>query len=250
MEGGKTATTKTYEITIDGKICTAEHGEFLWDVAKRNGIHIPALCRSDYFEEHRACCRVCIVEVIARGRSKVVTSCVYPIEGECEVLSNSPKIRRERGLIMALLAARAPESDNMKSMARFMGEDVDYRRLKPLDAGKCILCGRCVQACESMGAGSIATVNRGTEKEINTPYGAANDACIGCLSCAKVCPTDAIAYSEDDETRTIWYRSFELVHCAQCGALMGTKEMLEFDTCDACRKNAIADALAETYRFV
>ena len=38
---------KTYEIVIDGKTCTAEHGEYLWDVAKRNGIEIPALCRSE-----------------------------------------------------------------------------------------------------------------------------------------------------------------------------------------------------------
>ena len=37
---------KTYDIVIDGKTCTAEHGEYLWDVAKRNGIEIPALCRS------------------------------------------------------------------------------------------------------------------------------------------------------------------------------------------------------------
>ena len=72
---------KTYDIVIDGKTCTAEHGEYLWDVAKRNGIEIPALCRSEAFPEHRASCRVCIVEVVARGRSKVVTSCVYPIEG-------------------------------------------------------------------------------------------------------------------------------------------------------------------------
>ena len=47
---------KTYEIVIDGKTCTAEHGEYLWDVAKRNGIEIPALCRSEAFPEHAAAC--------------------------------------------------------------------------------------------------------------------------------------------------------------------------------------------------
>ena len=40
---------KTYDIVIDGKTCSAEHGEYLWDVAKRNGIEIPALCRSEAF---------------------------------------------------------------------------------------------------------------------------------------------------------------------------------------------------------
>ena len=166
---------KTYDIVIDGKTCSAEHGEYLWDVAKRNGIEIPALCRSEAFPEHRASCRVCIAEVVARGRSKVVTSCVYPIEGECEVHTDSPRIVQDRKVLMALLAARAPESNLMAAMASHMGAGEGYERLEPLDAGKCILCGLCVQACESMGTGAISTVNRGVDKEINTPYGAALD---------------------------------------------------------------------------
>ena len=60
----------TLTITIDGKECTCEKGEYLYDVAKRNGIFIPVLCRSDAFDDHRACCRVCIVEVEERrGRT-------------------------------------------------------------------------------------------------------------------------------------------------------------------------------------
>ena len=241
---------KTYEIVIDGVSCTAQHGEYLWDVAKRNGIEIPALCRSNAFAEHRACCRVCIVEVITRGRSKVVTSCVYPVEGECEVLTNSPKIAQERKVLMALLAARAPESDVIADMALQMGATEGYARLKPLDTGKCILCGLCVQACESMGAGAISTVNRGVNKEVNTPYGVASDVCIGCLSCANVCPTGCIEFTEDAETRTIWNRTFALIRCKECGQVLGTREMSDVDICDACRKKALADELAQTYRFV
>lgn len=127
---------KTYDIVIDGKTCSAEHGEYLWDVAKRNGIEIPALCRSEAFPEHRASCRVCIVEVISRGRSRVVTSCVYPIEGECEVHTNSPKIVQDRKVLMALLAARAPESDLMAAMASHMGAGEGYERLEPLGCGQ------------------------------------------------------------------------------------------------------------------
>ena len=127
---------KTYDIVIDGKTCTAEHGECLWDVAKRNGIEISALCRSEAFPEHRASCRVCIVEVIARGRSKVVTSCVYPIEGECEVHTDSPRIVQNRKVLMALLAARAPESDLMAAMASHMGGGPGIRAPRAFGRGQ------------------------------------------------------------------------------------------------------------------
>ena len=100
-------------ITIDGVECTCEKGEYLYDVAARNGIWIPVLCRSDAFDDHRACCRICIVEVEIRGKRKVVTACVYPIEQECAVYTKSEKILEERAVIMALLAHRAPDSERM-----------------------------------------------------------------------------------------------------------------------------------------
>ena len=94
-------------ITIDGVECTCQKGEYLYDVAKRNGIWIPVLCRHDAFDDHRACCRICIVEVEERGRRKVVTACVYPIEQECAVFTKSEKILEERGHHGATGAPRA-----------------------------------------------------------------------------------------------------------------------------------------------
>ncbi|MGN0059885.1 MAG: 2Fe-2S iron-sulfur cluster-binding protein, partial [Coriobacteriales bacterium] len=136
-------------ITIDGKDCTCEKGEYLWDVAKRNGIPIPVLCRSDAFPEHRACCRVCIVEVEIRGRTKVVTSCVYPVEQECEVRTNSDRIKEERSVVLGLLAARAPEAQRVTFHSQAMGNE-GLERLITLDGEKCVLCGLCVQACDSL----------------------------------------------------------------------------------------------------
>lgn len=246
------------EIIIDDKTCTCEKGEYLWDVAKRNDIGIPVLCRSDAFEDHRACCRVCIVEVEIRGRSKVVTSCVYPVEQECIVRTNSEKILRERAMVMNLLAKRAPDSETIASRAKGMGKGNDYSRLIALDTGKCILCGLCVQACNSLGAGAISTVNRGTDKEVNTPYGAASGDCLGCLSCANVCPTGEITYTETETVRSIWHRDFELVRCEECGAVMGTPESLKHAhaddadghmLCDACRKRKLATEMMKTYRL-
>ncbi|MBR3258603.1 MAG: 4Fe-4S binding protein, partial [Eggerthellaceae bacterium] len=123
----------------------------------------------------------------------------------------------------------------------------------------CILCGLCVQACNSLGTGAISTVLRGTEKKVSTPYDKASAFCVGCLSCANVCPTGAIEYRETETTRTIWNREFHLVFCAECGAPLGTPEALrhavgpEGETptvCEACRKKHLADEMMSTYRFV
>lgn len=247
-------------ITIDGKECTCEKGEYLYDVAKSNGIFIPVLCRSDAFDDHRACCRVCIVEAEERGRRKVVTACVYPVEHEAAFYTQSDKIKEERTVILALLAHRAPEAERIAQMAKFFGAAEGFERLVSLDNEKCILCGLCVQACASLGTGAISTVNRGTDKEVDTPYGKPSMACVGCLSCANVCPTGAISYEQDAAMRTIWNRTFELQFCERCGALMGTKESVAHAAeaagedapavCDACKKRAIADEMMATFRYV
>lgn len=250
--------SETLTITIDGKECTCEKGEYLYDVAKRNGIFIPVLCRSDAFGDHRACCRVCIVEMEDRGWRKVVTACVYPVEKECAFFTDSDKIKEDRAVVMALLAARAPQSDRIGQMARFFGAADGFDRFVRLDGEKCILCGLCVQACDSLGTGAISTVNRGTDKAVDTPYSAPSKACIGCLSCANVCPTGAIEYESDATSRTIWNRTFALAFCEECGAVIGTEESVAHAAetagaeaprvCEACRKRAVAAGMMKTYR--
>ena len=245
-------------VTIDGVECTCEKGEYIFDVAKRNGIFIPTLCRHDAFADHRACCRICIVEVVIRGRAKVVTSCVYPIEEPCEILTQSEKIREERAVLYALLAHRAPEAPGMNQMGGALDAG-GATRLVTIDGEKCILCGLCVQACDSLGTGAISTVNRGTDKKVSTPYDKPSAFCVGCLSCANVCPTGAIEFAETDTSRTIWNRTFDLVRCAECGEVMGTSEQVAWavgadaeppTVCDACRKKHMADEMMQTYRFV
>lgn len=248
----------TINLTIDGVACTCERGEYLYDVAARAGIHIPALCRHDAFPEHRACCRVCIVEVEIRGRTKVVTSCVYPVEQDCTVCTNSDRIREERAVVMALLAHRAPESDMVASMARRMGAADGFERLVSVEGEKCILCGLCVQACDALGTGAISTAMRGTDKLVTTPYDNLSLDCVGCASCANVCPTGAIECTQTDETRTIWGREFPRVRCERCGAPLGTVEATalaarkagidEPSLCPECRQRAMADVMASAYR--
>lgn len=245
-------------VTIDGVECTCEKGEYIYDVAKRNGIRIPVLCRHDAFADHRACCRVCIVEVEQRGRTKIVTSCVYPIDGECEIRTNTERIQEERSVIFALLGHRAPEADVIRKMSSSL-EMSGFDRLVSIDNEKCILCGLCVQACNSLGTGAISTVQRGTDKKVDTPYDKPSQYCVGCLSCANVCPTGSITYTQSETTRTIWNREFDLLFCEECGRVMGTPESVRHAVeneseipavCDECRKRKLADEMMQTYRYV
>jgi len=241
-------------IVIDGKECRAEHGEYILDVAKRNGIHIPALCHSEALPG-QGNCRMCIVEIIDNSRRKIVTSCSYPITKEIEVVTCSEKIKKMRKTIMRLISARAPSSDLIKQLS----EEYDLppeTKFKIDKEEKCILCGLCVRACGEVGAHAISTVNRGTIKKVSTPFEETPPECIGCGACAYVCPTGAIEIEEHQGKRTIWNKTFELLKCTGCGDYFMTQEQYEYIKnkkgiaidgllCDKCRKKSTGEKLKE-----
>lgn len=242
-------------VTINGKPCVCEKGEFLLQVARRNGIEIPTLCHHEAIAG-QGCCRLCIVEVVERGRGRIVVSCVFPVERECEVFTDSEKVRRERGMILRLLEKRAPESPEIRALCeKYAAPEIE--RFVRADGEKCVLCGLCAKACGELSVGAISTVNRGVTKEIATPYHEPSSVCVGCGSCASVCPTGAIEVVETADTRTIWGKSFRLVRCARCGQVIGTQEELDYaakrsgqepDTlCRTCRQERMAEVFSRTY---
>lgn len=247
------------KIIIDGKECEASRGEFILDVARRNCIYIPTLCHSDALPG-QGNCRLCIVEVIENRRRKVVTSCIYPIQREIEVVTNSEKIMKMRRTILMLLAARVPNDERLNDLRKeyavpdVVRFNVDYTE-------KCILCGLCVRACDELGSGAISTVCRGVTKKVSTPYDEPSDVCIGCGSCVSVCPTGAIKVEEKNGTRTIWGKTFKLLKCSKCGEYFATPEQMEYIKnkldmeddiilCEKCRKRVTADKLKDIYEGV
>lgn len=244
------------KITIDGKICEAQRGEFILEIAKRNHIRIPTLCHSDALPG-QANCRVCIVDVVDNGWHKIVTSCVYPVTKEIEVITNSPKIISMRRTIIMLLAARVPENEYLNELKKEYGV-ADPVRFILNPSEQCILCGLCVKACEKVGPAAIATVNRGITKKVSTPYDEPSRQCIGCASCAEVCPTGAIKVLETGKERVIWNNKFELLSCRRCGKYFITKEQLEYLShktgseneellCEMCKKAVASEKLRDIY---
>ena len=233
------------KVTIDGKACAAESGEFLLDIARRNDIHIPSLCHSEALPG-QACCRICMVEAMEKGVKKVVAACVYPVKGDIEVITDSDAIRRWRATLIMLLAARVPGHPLLREL------EAEYAVVAPErfasgSSGKCILCGLCVKACELAGTAAISMVSRGIGKKVSTPYDEPSLDCIGCAACAQVCPAGAIAVQEKDGVRTIWNKTFHLLACSDCGAFFITREQRdhirdrlgsdrEETRCERCRK--------------
>jgi bidirectional [NiFe] hydrogenase diaphorase subunit len=213
------------EVMIDGLECSAEHGEYLLQVAEKNNIYIPALCHDEALAG-QASCRICIVEVAEGEKRRVVTACVYPIAAEIEVFTDSPRLRSMRRAILTLLLARAPGSERVRELAEKY-EVYQSSRFRSDEKEQCILCGLCTAACEKMGTGAIVTVNRGISKKIATPFEEPALSCIGCGACANVCPCSAIELSEEGGKRTIWSKEFELVCCTRCGESVGTREQLK-----------------------
>lgn len=247
------------KIKINGEYYEAKKGEYILDVAKRNNINIPTLCHNMGLPG-LASCRLCIVEVKNGRSSKVVTSCIYPINEEMEVITNSEKIIRMRKNIIMLLAASAPENSYINKLVEEYGVKIE-REIKYYRNEECILCGLCVKACNAVGTSAISTVNRGILKEISTPYDEPSKDCIGCGSCAQICPTGAIRIEEKNGIRTIWNKDFELLQCSVCGRYFSTKDEFEYandklgtedyeTVCTVCKKKLAAQRFKEVFKDI
>lgn len=208
------------KVVIDGKECEAQRDQSVLEVALRNGIEIPNLCHHAKVKSSGGSCRVCLVEAHQGGRMKLVTSCNYPVREGLEVKTDTDLVKRMRKGVLELLASRVPDSEVVRDMAAqygigeprfFKDEGEEYRN-------KCISCGLCALVCEEVvGVSAIAMLNRGKDKGPGTPYQKPSAACIGCGACVYACPTDAIEMKDDDDTRTIWGRTFKLHECSVCG---------------------------------
>ena len=178
-------------LTIDGQVVQAEEGQTILEVARKAGIDIPTLCYHPLLEPYGGC-RLCTVEIIQRGRTRMDTACTYPAWDGLEVKTHSPAVLQARKTIVGLLLSRCPNVPLLQEMAREYGiTEPPFATDTPDE--KCILCGLCVRTChELVKADVLFFSNRGVERQVGPAFLEESYQCIVCGACTHVCPPGAI----------------------------------------------------------
>ena len=176
---------KYVTLTIDGAKLRAIQGTSVLDVALEYGICIPHLCHMPGLNAIGAC-RICIVEVVRHGRSKVTASCTLEAEEGMIILAHSEKIMKARRNIAEMLVAEAPNSRAIQDVAVRCGvKNVRY----PFENRDCVLCGKCVRACSELWRSkSLGFVGRGSERHVSLPFDKRPTYCKRCNACIDLCP--------------------------------------------------------------
>jgi bidirectional [NiFe] hydrogenase diaphorase subunit len=213
-------------LTINGINMQAPQDQSLLLTIRQQGIDMPTLCHHPDLPAEGQC-RLCVVEIGEYPRTRIVNSCTYPTEGGLVVQTHSERVLQARRMVLELLLARCPKAKLIQDLAADHG--VYESRFKTDDPEElCILCGLCVRTCRDVvGVSAISMANRSPAKLVTTPFLEKSAACIGCGSCAFICPTNVIPYTEKEGVRTIWGRDFELQPCAKCGNYIEPKAQLE-----------------------
>jgi NADH dehydrogenase/NADH:ubiquinone oxidoreductase subunit G len=197
-------------LTIDGQAVEFEKTITLLEAAKELGIKIPTLCYNEYIEPYGGC-RLCLVEVAleqAPERTRLMPSCCTNIADGQIVQTASDNVLDAQRFMIELYLARSPESEELQQIARDLGvadnpEELEpvgrylLTRTEPASDTNCILCGLCVRVCaEITERHALSFTTRGMGRQVAPPFRRYAETCIGCRSCAYVCPTNTITIEE------------------------------------------------------
>jgi NADH dehydrogenase/NADH:ubiquinone oxidoreductase subunit G len=205
----------TVTVNINGKTVSAPSGTTILEAAKANGIDIPTLCYLEGLPPYGAC-RLCVVEV--EGSRTLVGSCHTPITEGMVIQTHSPKVLEARRVLVELMLASHPDSCLVCTSAnccelRRIAADLNIglprfkikRHYHPIedenpniirDMSKCILCRRCVAACQNLeGRDVFGMAYRGFNSKVI--YGldqpvSGEETCRDCDTCISLCPTGAL----------------------------------------------------------
>ena len=200
-------------LTIDGKQISVEEGTSIMEASRINDIYIPGFCFHPKLDSFGAC-RVCIVHVTERGRTKDKFACAQPVSEGMEVVTKSEKIDKYVKNVTEYLLVHHPLdcpvcdksgecelqdvsfkfglSKNRMTSTRRNEPSVKDNPVLEFNHNRCILCGRCTRICEEVqGVAAIDFQNRGFTTTVGPFLGRPLN-CEFCGQCLSVCPVGAI----------------------------------------------------------
>ncbi len=211
-------------IKINNMPLSVPKGISILEAARMAGIEIPTLCYLKKINEIGAC-RICMVEV--KGARSLVTACVYPVNEGMEIFTNTERVRKSRKMTLELILSTHDRkclscvrsgTCELQQLCKEFGVDDEGRfdGANPVheyddsaihmirDNGKCILCRRCVAACQAQHISVIGANARGFDTHIGSAFERPLDsvACVSCGQCIVNCPTGAI-YEKDDTAKVL-----------------------------------------------
>ncbi|MEQ1879870.1 MAG: formate dehydrogenase subunit alpha [Burkholderiales bacterium] len=236
----KRVSEKLVTLEIDGVEISVPEGTSVMAAAMETGVKIPKLCATDSLEAFGSC-RLCLVEI--EGRKGYPASCTTLVASGMKVLTQTPKLADLRRNVMELyisdhpldcLTCPANGNCELQDMAGVVGlREVRYgyegaNHLKAeidtsnpyfqFDASKCIVCSRCVRACEeTQGTFALTIDGRGFASMVSPsesqPF--MDSECVSCGACVQACPTatlmekSVVAKGQADHSA--------ITTCAYCG---------------------------------
>ena len=233
----QSATGVTLE--IDGKPVTVPEGTSVMRAAMECGVQVPRLCATDSLEPFGSC-RLCVVEI--EGRKGTPASCTTPAEAGMKVTTQSPKLARLRRGVMELyisdhpldcLTCPANGDCELQDMAGAVGlREVRYgyeganhlheakdesNPYFTFDPAKCIVCSRCVRACDDVqGTFALTVKGRGFASKISPGDMLFLDSeCVSCGACVQACPTATL--TEKSVIAAGQPEHSVITTCAYCG---------------------------------
>jgi NADH dehydrogenase/NADH:ubiquinone oxidoreductase subunit G len=172
-------------LIMNGLEVKAEEGWTVLETAKFYGLEIPTLCHNEGLTPWGGC-RLCVVEVGPKPKTKLVSSCTYPVEEGLIVQTDTKRVLATRRMMIELMLSTAPMSKKIQDLASKFG--VTEQRFPPRNE-ECVYCGLCVRMCdEQMDARAIGFQNRGHKRKISTPFDIRSEECRLCGGCIYVCP--------------------------------------------------------------
>ncbi|MFT3664077.1 formate dehydrogenase subunit alpha [Piscinibacter sp.] len=248
--------TTTVTLTIDGASVSVPAGTSLMRAAIDAGVQVPKLCATDSLEPFGSC-RLCLVEI--EGRRGYPASCTTPAEAGMVVRTQTPKLQQLRRGVMELyisdhpldcLTCAANGDCELQDMAGVTGLrnvrygvgaaagahhcDAQKDESNPYftyDASKCIVCNRCVRACEeTQGTFALTISGRGFDSRVSPgqdqPF--MDSECVSCGACVQACPTATLQEKSVIELGQAEHSV--ITTCAYCGVGCGFKAEMKGNT--------------------